>query len=107
VGDADAVREGTLQSAILDTIDQLGKIATLTQIAKFLERDKGNVKKEITELVNKNILVAMEKEGREIRYKRPDKTEPTPNSSRRDVDEYSHNNHNNHNHNYFHNHLHL
>jgi hypothetical protein len=87
VGDADAVREGTLQAAILETIDQLGKVATLTQIAKFLERDKGNIKKEISELVNKNILVAMEKQGREVRYKRPDASQPTPKSARRDLDE--------------------
>ncbi len=83
VGDADTVKENTLQAAIMETLDQLGKVATLSQIAKYLERDKGNVKREIMELVNKGVLIALEKVGREIKYKRSDAQKEAP--DRRDI----------------------
>ncbi|MFN8495689.1 MAG: AAA family ATPase [Caldilineaceae bacterium] len=77
VGDASVVKANTLQGQIMAAIEQLGKMATLTQIAKFLEKDKGNVSRELAELVNKGALVKNEKVGKEIQYTLPG-MEPQP-----------------------------
>ncbi len=61
VGEAGSVKADTLQAAILETIKEFGGLATVTQVAKFLEKDKSNVRKELLELVDKGALTKAEK----------------------------------------------
>lgn len=68
VGDASSVRTGTVQSAILTAITESGGKATVTQIAKWLDRKKSNVHAEVQELVAKDKLKRLEATGREVFY---------------------------------------
>lgn len=69
VGDADDVQKSGVQSAIVEAIRGYfeGK-ATVTDLAKYLGKDKSNIYRECMELVNKNVLSKAEKTGREQPY---------------------------------------
>lgn len=68
VGDASSVRSGTVQSSILTAITESGGKATVTQIAKWLDRKKSNVHAEVQELVAKGKLNRLEQTGKEVFY---------------------------------------
>ena len=68
VGDASSVKTGTVQSSILTAITERGGQATVTQIAKWLDRKKSNVYAEVQELVAKGKLKRLEQKGKEVFY---------------------------------------
>lgn len=74
LGDAAGVKANTLQREILDTLaESFGGECTATDLARFLGRDKSNIRKELVELANRGRLIRGEKkQGREIKYKLPE-----------------------------------
>ena len=76
LGDAAGVKANTLQSEILDTLaESFGGECTATDLARFLGKDKSNVRKELVELASRGRLLRGEqKQGREIKYKLPKDT---------------------------------
>lgn len=70
LGDAAGVKANTLQSEILDTLkESFGGECTATDLARFLGRDKSNVRKELVELAARGRLLKRDqKQGREVRY---------------------------------------
>lgn len=71
VGDSSDVQSNSLQGQILDYIrDELGGAGTCMQVAKGLDRDRGNIYREMQELVSKLRLTRVDKkEGREVKYR--------------------------------------
>lgn len=61
----------TLQEKILTAMGELGGQATTTQIAEHLGRDKGNISREFTKLLEKGQLELGEKIGRDQFYQVP------------------------------------
>ena len=74
LGDAAGVKANTLQSEILDALaESFGGECTATDLARFLGKDKSNVRKELVELANKGRLIrSPQRQGREVRYRLPD-----------------------------------
>lgn len=71
VGDAAGVRKESLQAQILETVralEEAEELPTPTAIADTLKRDKGNIARELAELVNKGLLRKGEKVGRKQPY---------------------------------------
>lgn len=69
LGDAAGVKANTLQAEILDTLkDSFGGECNATDLARFLGRDKSNVRKELVELAARGRLLKSDKQGREVRY---------------------------------------
>ncbi|MFN8493994.1 MAG: AAA family ATPase [Caldilineaceae bacterium] len=68
-GSADGVRADSVQSDILMALDELGGIATITKIAKWLNKPAPNVAREINELMSKGRIVRGEKAGKEVPYR--------------------------------------
>ena len=73
LGDAAGVRADTLQSELVDAIaESFGGECCATDLARFLGKDKSNVRKELVELAAKGRLIRSDqKQGREVRYKLP------------------------------------
>jgi hypothetical protein len=71
VVDQRGVKPNTIQGKIVKAIKDMGGKATLTAIANYLKKDKGNVSKELTELVSKGALVRCEGKEKEKPYKLP------------------------------------
>ena len=68
LGNAAGVKTESVQSDILDAIDELGGAATVARVAQWMNKDRANIRKEMLELVNKGVLKRGEKEGREVKY---------------------------------------
>ncbi|MCB0111998.1 MAG: AAA family ATPase, partial [Caldilineaceae bacterium] len=68
LGNAAGVKADTIQSDILDTLEELGGSATMARLAKALNKDRSNIRKELVELVNKGLLRRGERKGREVKY---------------------------------------
>ncbi len=81
---AQGVRRGTVQDAILATLEEWGE-GTTAELAEALGRDRGNVHHELAELVAKGAVRKAAKRGREQPY---EIVAPM-------VDNNNHNNHNN------------
>ena len=71
LGDANAVRSGTVQHDIVTAITELGGTATITQVARWLGQKAPNVSREINELIAKGHLIRGEREGRAVPYSLP------------------------------------
>ena len=73
LGDAAGVKANSMQSEILSTLaDTFGGEVNCTDLARFLQRDKSNIRKELLELVNKGRLIRGEqKKGKEVLYRLP------------------------------------
>ena len=71
LGDADAVAKDSLQAMILTALQQVGGKATTTELAEYLGKHKGTISREIAELVHKNQVVPLTKQGREQPYGLP------------------------------------
>lgn len=71
VGNAAGVKADTVQSDILDAIDEMGGQGTVTKVARWLGKDSSNIRKEMQELVAKNELRrGSAKKGRDVIYTR-------------------------------------
>lgn len=68
LGDASGVRAETVQSDILIAIKEMGGKATVQKVAEWLRRDKGNVYREMQELVAKGRLKRLDKKGKQVFY---------------------------------------
>jgi hypothetical protein len=68
LGDADEVAQDSVQAAILAALKAMGGHATTTEIAEYLDRAKGNVSREIMELVKKGKLMLGKKDGKSQPY---------------------------------------
>lgn len=68
LGTAAGVKSESVQSNILTAIKELGGKATVAKVAEWLKKDRSNTHKEMTELVNKGILLRGDKKGREVQY---------------------------------------
>ena len=68
IGNAAGVKTDTIQSDIIDAITEMGGSATMARIAKWLNKDRSNLHKEIVELVNKGVIKRGERKGREVKY---------------------------------------
>jgi hypothetical protein len=69
VGEAGEVRKESLQEAILAAIrelDELGEVASTTNIARHLRKDKGNISHELAELIQAGKVVKGEREGQVV-----------------------------------------
>lgn len=66
---AEGVRYGTVQAEILDALAELGGEATTQDLADALDIPKGNVSRELSELVAKGAVVKCERRGHTIPYK--------------------------------------
>lgn len=75
LGDAAQVARSRLQAEILEAYAELGGEATTTEIADHLVKDRGNVSREISELVQKGRLERGKKRGREQPYNLPGRGE--------------------------------
>jgi hypothetical protein len=84
LGDAGEVAKGSLQASILDAFDRLGGEGTTTAVAEYLRKDKGNVSREITDLVQKAKLERGQKQGREQRYRLPGAVKQAPKAAEGD-----------------------
>lgn len=75
LGDAAGVKANTLQAELLEALeDSFSGEASCTDLARFLARDKSNVRKELLELVARGRLFRTDaKKGREVAYRLPDK----------------------------------
>jgi hypothetical protein len=71
LGNSSDVQSNSLQGQILELMkSDYDGVATCSQIAKDLGRDRGNIHREMQELVTKMRLVRVDKkEGREVKYK--------------------------------------
>lgn len=71
VGDSSDVQSNSLQGQILDYMrDELEGVGTCMQVAKGMGKDRGNIYREMQELVTKMRLIRVDKkEGREVKYK--------------------------------------
>lgn len=70
LGEASDVKANTLQHAILDAMTETyGGEATCSEVAKFLNKDRGNVYREMQELLSKGKLTKIAKVGREVPYR--------------------------------------
>lgn len=78
LGDAAGVRANTLQGEIIEALaDSFGGECTATDLARFLGKDRSNIRKEMVELAATGRLIKGEqKQGREVRFKL--KSEPVP-----------------------------
>jgi len=68
VGNAQQVRSASIQQAILDAIRDLGGEATVSELAAFLGKDKGNISREISELLAKRAIRPLPPQGRRQPY---------------------------------------
>lgn len=68
IGNASGVKADTIQSDVIDAITEMGGSATMARIAKWLNKDRSNLHKEIVELVNKGVIKRGERKGREVKY---------------------------------------
>lgn len=71
-GEANDVREDTLKGQILGAIDDLNALddlATQTNIADHLEKDRGNIGHALADLLNDGKVVKLDKVGRQQPYK--------------------------------------
>jgi hypothetical protein len=69
-GTAAGVKSDSLQAEILEELDELGGEATAADLAKRINRDRSNVRKELLELVAKGAVARCEKVGREVHYQK-------------------------------------
>ncbi len=76
LGNARQVASDTVQAAILEAVADLGGSATITALASYLNKDKGNVAREVMELVFKKKLRAGAKMGRTRPYELVDQEDP-------------------------------
>jgi hypothetical protein len=73
LGDAHDVREETVKGQILQAIDdleELGELATTTNVAQHIGKDRGNVGKAMADLLNEGRVTKGKKDGRQQPYKR-------------------------------------
>lgn len=70
LGDAKITPRTEAEREVLDVIDELGGKATTSQIAEETGRDAGNVSKTIGKMVDRGLLEACPREGKEVPYKR-------------------------------------
>lgn len=68
VGDADGVRRDSVQSDILQALEELGGTATTAKVAQWLNKQPANISVELAELVAKGRVTRGERNGREIPY---------------------------------------
>lgn len=69
IGEAGQVRAQSVQDAVLGAIRDLGGEATVSEIADFLGKDKGNVSREISELLYKQLIRPVTRVGRKQPYR--------------------------------------
>ena len=77
LGEAGKIRKDSTKAEILDairTLVNLGELPTTTQIARLLGKDKGNVSRDLADLVSSGEVIKGEKVGREVPYYTPDIT---------------------------------
>jgi hypothetical protein len=70
-GQEDGVLKDTVASdvvAAIRTLEGRDKLATCTTVARFLEKDKGHVCRQLSDLIAKGIVAQGEKVGREVPY---------------------------------------
>ncbi len=68
-GDAAGVKSESVQADIIVALNEMGGAATVTRVANWLNRDKGNIYREMQELVVKGeIRRGATKQGREVVY---------------------------------------
>jgi DNA-binding transcriptional ArsR family regulator len=70
LGNAEDVRQKTLQDDLLAAVDVLGGEATTSQLAEHLGKDRGNVSRELAELLNKGLIKRLARRGKEQPYGR-------------------------------------
>jgi AAA domain len=85
LGDEAEVAKGSLQATILDAFARLGGAATTTAVAEYIGKDKGNLSREIAELVQKGKLERGGKQGREQPYRLAGALTEEPQASQRDA----------------------
>jgi DNA-binding transcriptional ArsR family regulator len=79
VGEAGEVRKESLQADIVDAIRELaemGEITSTSNIAQHLGKDKGNVSREIAELLKAGKVIKGERDGRMVPYHLPEQELP-------------------------------
>lgn len=68
-GGIDGVRVDSVQADILLALKELGGSATITKIARWMDKPPSNISREMNELVNKNKVIRGKAEGKEVPYK--------------------------------------
>ena len=84
LGDAAGVKANTLQGEILESLaESFSGECTATDLARYLNRDRSNVRKEMIELAARGRLIKVDqKQGREVRFKVM--AEPAPSYTERE-----------------------
>ena len=83
---AQGVRTGTVQDSILAAVTELGGEATTTELAEMLDMPKGNVSREIADLVGKRALVKGERDGHRVPYMLAGDNLPSINDNHENLD---------------------
>lgn len=82
MGEAGQGHQATFQAAVLAAIDELtalGEVASTTNIAQHLDYDKGNVSRELAEMLRHGRVVRGPKQGRVVPYRlSPEAGAPPP-----------------------------
>ena len=77
LGEAGKIRKDSAKAEILEairTLVNLGELPTTTKIARLLGKDKGNVSRDLADMVSSGEVIKGEKVGREVPYHPPDIT---------------------------------
>jgi hypothetical protein len=70
IGTVAGVKAESIQSQILEVVEELGGLATVPRVTAWLgKKDPSNIRKEMNELVNMGLLQRCTREGREVKYK--------------------------------------
>lgn len=92
VGDAGDIKANSAQADVIMAIEEMGGSATITRIAKWLNRAAPNIAREVGELVARGKLVKGAKQGKEVPYSLPISHISNDNNDNND----NHDNHDNH-----------
>jgi len=68
LGDAEQVESDSVQGAIIRMMEELGGETTISEVADCLGRDRGNIAREMSELVARGIVKRGQKAGKKVPY---------------------------------------